>query len=654
MARTHTQPKTKGGGTYRSNKLYRISTKPIVRFDMPEKERVKRVDRTWARQMITGKVKDGKHTIPVGPYVRIAGQRHLDDLQRAQDDSSFPYRFSARRGYSVVWWIEHYCFLSKGKFEGKPFKMNWWQQWITAVMFGWVYRRKHEGAEKGERRFRKAYLETGKGSGKTPWEAAIAFYMLSSDGEKRGEGFVIGKNAEQADVTFGFLKAMASYSPELDMWCKPKGGTAPFLFAHDDSRSWLRKTASDSAGKGKSGPMPNFVLADEYHEHLTAATLDFYESGTKARTSPLTLIGTNSGSDLNSACGVEHVYAVEVLEKKEENENYFVFICSLDEDDDPFENPEVWGKTNPSMPIIPGERYLRDQIRKATGLPSKRSLVERLQFCIWTEAEDPWIDRAAWVRCETKESLPDDIYERPSFLALDLSKTTDLAALTIVTDMDDYFLAQHWAWTPGATLEEREKRDKAPYAGWVKNSFLRTCPGKVIEYEYICLQIQELLDIYNIEAMCYDSWRIDQLISAAKTVRLELTKDPHREGLLIMPHAQGFERERKKDHPEEKPDEVISLWMPKSIEDCERLILTEKLQSVYNPLVRSAVLGAVVVADGSENRKFSKLKANRRIDPCLSLTMAVGLASSRRPEPFDVGSFVPMSLETPILGRLEA
>ena len=183
-------------GPRHSNAVYRIQGTP-TRYELPAGVRIPNVTRL-AQQIAAGAVPVGKMRVATGPLMRRAAQRHLDDLVKPA--STFPYRFDRRRGAAVAHWIETHCHLAKGKFEGLPFKLNWWQHFLIRVLFGWVYRR---GEFKGERRFRKIYLEQAKGSGKSPIEAAIAFYMLCADGEVRGEGFVIGKNAEQAGVANG-------------------------------------------------------------------------------------------------------------------------------------------------------------------------------------------------------------------------------------------------------------------------------------------------------------------------------------------------------------------------------------------------------------------------------------------------------------------
>ena len=587
-----------------------------------------------ARQIVAGKVEIGNgETIDPGSLVKAAAQRHLDDRERAWE-----YEFSPLRAYSVVEWIEAHATLSKGQFEGTAMVLNWWQRFVAGSLFGWLYK---DGEFRDERRFRKAYLEQGKGSGKSPFLAAITLYMAVADGEARAECYLIGKTAIQARVGMEFVQAIVDQNPELEERLHLFGGAQLLQYDDQQTGSKIVRGSSESEGKGKSGPMPSLIFCDEYHEHLSSKTFDFYWAGVKHRRSPLAVITTNSGSDFNSACGVERVYAESIMKGESAADSYFAFICSLDEGDDPYEDESCWPKTNPSLPTIPGLRYIKDMVDESRGMPSKRSLVERLQFCVWAEAENPWIDRTAWLACETRDPPPDDVYSRPSYLAIDLSKTTDLSAMTLATDMDEYVYTKEFLWTPESTMAARGQRDKMDYVGWVRAGYLQTTPGPIIDYEALCLQIQELIDLYNIQAMCYDRWKIDELLAAAKRVNLELTKFSDRPGLLVMPHSQSFQRESKADNPDERPDQVIPLWMPKSIEATERLILQGKLKSAYNPLVRSAVLGAVVLEDGSENRKFAKDRSTRRIDPCVSKAMAIGLLEARKPVIVNIGSFIP-------------
>ena len=77
---------------------------------------------------------------------------------------------------------------------------------------------------------------------------------------------------------------------------------------------------------------------------------------------------------------------------------FFAFIAAVDEGDDPFDEA-VWPKANPNLGVSVTWEYLREQVREAKDLPSKRSLVLRLNFCRWTEASENWVDLEHWDHC---------------------------------------------------------------------------------------------------------------------------------------------------------------------------------------------------------------------------------------------------------------
>ena len=67
----------------------------------------------------------------------------------------------------------------------------------------------------GFRRFREAYIETAKGSGKTPLGAGIMLYLLVADGERGAQVFLAAVTREQAGIAWRDCRAMVNASPEL-------------------------------------------------------------------------------------------------------------------------------------------------------------------------------------------------------------------------------------------------------------------------------------------------------------------------------------------------------------------------------------------------------------------------------------------------------
>ncbi|WP_235614208.1 terminase large subunit domain-containing protein, partial [Pseudomonas aeruginosa] len=78
----------------------------------------------------------------------------------------------------AIGFFEDVLRLNGGDYEGSPFLLAPWQAFVVGSLFGWY-------AEEGFRRFRLAYIETGKGSGKSPLIGGIGLYGLVADGEQR-------------------------------------------------------------------------------------------------------------------------------------------------------------------------------------------------------------------------------------------------------------------------------------------------------------------------------------------------------------------------------------------------------------------------------------------------------------------------------------
>ena len=561
--------------------------------------------RDYAASVCAGK------TVAGGP-VRDACQRHIDDLAASgRGEAAGLYYDADAAAHALAF------FSTVLRLGGEPFSLMPWQKFIVCSLFGWK-------RENGTRRFRRAYIETGKGSGKTPLAAGIALYMITLDGEHRAEGYVCARTMEQSLVTYRDMVAMVNDSPPLAKRLRVSGIISPYSIDHIPSGSFVKRIAANAAGEGRSGYRPHVIVMDEFHEQSNAATLDLLAAGVKARRQPLVLITTNAGVSPASACGVEHSYAVGVAAGKHTNNDYFSYVCAMDEDDNPREDEDCWIKTNPSLPALPGHDYIRSQLSTAAGMPSKLAMVDRLLFCSWSGAERPWIDYATVIAAETDGENMGRTGEL--FVALDLSAKKDLTAAAAVWRAPDGGLtAEVKVWTPADTLSDRAKTDNTPYLEWAEAGHIEAVPGATLDYSAVATWLARMNDAYDLKALAYDPWRIDVLVRELAAFGLDASRTGAYGALRIVPHPQGFVAGAGSSH---KGGATEKLWMPRSIDALEDHIINGTLRIVHNPCVRAALLGCVAVEDASRNRRFNKNKAQTRIDPAVALTMAVGLAST--------------------------
>jgi len=573
-----------------------------------------------------------------GPHVRNACRRHFDDLDTGHERGLY---FDDEAATRVFRFFEERLKLSEGQFEGRPFKLHPSQAFKLGSLFGWM-------RADGSRRFRRAYIEEGKGNGKSPFAGGVGLYGLTADKEAGAQIYAAAAKKEQAGILFQDACKMVRAAPALNERLKFSGGMGrEFNIAHHKSQSFFRPISKDS-GKSGSGPRPHFALCDEVHEHPDRSTMEMLERGFKFRRQPLLLMITNSGSDRNSICWEEHEHAVKVaagtLTPDEDftyvgeviDDTTFSWVCALDKGDDPLEDPTCWKKANPLLGTILTEEYLAGVVNQARQMPGKLNGILRLHFCCWTDADKAWMPR------ETVESVMDDfdpvdMAEQPVYLGIDLSASRDMTVLaavvptgTMAMEREDgsvvdlpTFDAWVEAWTPGDTLQARATADKAPYDVWVKDGWLNAPAGQRIRYDFVAARVQQLDDQYRIQGIAYDRYAYDKFREEVEALGITVPHVAHPQGGKVRAKPEPEKVEAAKAAGLPPPQ---GLWMPGSVSALEDMIIDGRIRLRRSPVLMTALMGATFDRDAQDNRWFVKTKASVRIDAAVALAMAVGAA----------------------------
>ncbi|UMS15530.1 terminase large subunit [Escherichia coli] len=539
-----------------------------------------------------------------GPDIRNACQRHLRDLEQGKNRGLVWDAESVQR---AIDFFAKVLKLNGGEHEGKPFILLPWQCFIVGSIFGWKN-------SDGYRRFRMVYVESGKGSGKSPLAGGVGLYCLTADREARAEVYAAATKKDQAMILFRDAVAMVDQSPALAQRIYKSGGTGKeWNLAFLQTGSFFRPISSDD---GQSGPRPHCALIDEIHEHKNNQVVEMMRAGTKGRRQALIFMITNSGHDKTSVCYDYHEYGRKVAEGSIEDDSFFSFICSLDEGDDPFQDESCWKKANPSLGHTFTERYLREQVTQARGMPAKESIVRRLNFCQWVDADNPWISSDVWMGCESDFDT-DSLRGADCFGGLDLSGTRDLTALALYFPLQRKLLVEFW--TPKDTLDDRAKTDRVPYDVWLRKGYIHAPPGKAVKYGFVAERIAELSVLFNIEAIAFDPYRIKYLEPELEQTGVSVP---------LIPHGQGYYKAKES-----------GLWMPHSIELFEACLDEGTVTIKTNPCLRWNAASAVTEADQKENRIFAKRKSTGRIDGVVAAAMAIGAAEEFEVDEGDIEGF---------------
>ena len=585
-------------------------------------------DRTslYAARVLSGEV-------VAGPHVRNACRRHFDDLEFGKNRGLY---FDHEAASRVFRFFEGVLKLSEGQFEGKPFVLHESQAFILGSLFGWK-------RADGTRRFRRAYIEQGKGNGKSPMCGGIGIYGLCADGEAGSQVYAAAAKKDQAAILFRDAVRMVRASPSLSDRITFSGGMGrEFNMAHHPSGSFFRPVSRD-AGKSGSGPRPYFVLADEVHEMPDGAILEMMERGFKFRQQPLLVMITNSGSDRNSVAWHEREWAIKVASGNENAvtdptyqgvvmdgaDESFAYVCALDDGDQPLQDESCWIKANPLLGVTVTDEYLRSVVAQAKNIPAKQNNILRLHFCMWTDADVAWMSREV-VEPLLADIDPEEHHGKAVFLGLDLSQNRDITAMGCVVqtgERDGKPLFDAWveAWTPGDTIRARAERDGMKYLPlWVQEWHIHAPPGESINYRHVAQTMAEYAHDYDVKMVAYDRYAYRRFEDECKDIGLAMN---------FVEHPQGGTKKGKPTDDMVKASELAGktpegLWFPSSLRMLEDAMLEGRIRFKRNPVLISAIMSAVVEQDKWDNKWLTKQKSVNKIDAIVALVMAFGAANS--------------------------
>lgn len=521
---------------------------------------------------------------------RVAGkpewqacQRHLDDLQR-QGTEDFPWVFDVRKAERIYTWFS-YCAHVEGPLAGQPIELLPFQRFDLGCIFGWVHK------DTGYRRFEKAYIQEARKNAKTTVLAGIALYLMAGDGEESPSVYCAANDKEQARILYRGSKAMAQKSRDISKRLKIRNYAMSHLTRGGEMRALSKET------KNKDGLNPSGAIIDEYHAHPTSEIYDLLWSAWGQRAQALMTIITTAGFDTDqNPCYKEYEYCKKILNSVVTNEQYFVIIRELDEDDDEHD-PTNWIKANPLRAATPeGVAKLKQQHDEAFDSkdPAKIRNFRVKNLNVWVnESEDNYIgeylDR--WDGLAVSQS---DFVEMtrglPCNVGIDLSKKIDLTASAFIFVLPDERIAvTAHGYIPKEGIARHEKTDRIPYAAWVQDGWLTATEGDVTDYHMVQVHIQdaELENEWKVQEICFDPYNATHFAN-------EMMED----GYTCIEVRQG----------------VKTLSEPTKM--FREMVASGQIVHDGSPLLKWCLANAVAETDSNENIKLSKRNATdtKRID----------------------------------------
>lgn len=436
---------------------------------------------------------------------------------------------------------------------------------------------------------KKAILSMARKNSKTATIACIVLCFVVGPEAKLNSRINSGaRSRKQAAEVYNYAAKMIQLSPSLRKLCRciPSSKAIVGLVMN------VEYSALSAEGSTAHGGSAMVAVVDEAGQ-IRGPVDEFYEALTTGQgaydDAMLFIISTQAPTDadllsieIDNAISSQNPSTVCHLYTAPEG-------CEVDD-------PAAWEMANPAIGLFRSRRDVEEQAISAKQMPSKESGFRVLFLNQRVNMVSAFVSPGVWKAGNGEPGALDGLV----YGGLDLSATTDLTALVLTSRRDGVLSVHPFFWMPQDSVADAAKRDRAPYDVWVRQGFLRTTPGKVIDYDFVARDIGEICSGLNIGKLAFDRWRMDRMKGALERQAVDLPLEPFGQGYVSMSPA---------------------------LDALEADLLAERVRHGGHPVLAMCAANAVAVPDPAGNRKLDKSKATGRIDGMVALAMAEGVES---------------------------
>ena len=538
------------------------------------------------------------HPKRVGNKVKTVYEKLVNDLKTPKEVSFFNkvtgeeekhiYIFDEKKSLRCIHFCEKYCKQSKGKWNGKPLKLELFQKAFLQALFGFVDK------DTGLRKYRKAIFFVARKNGKSVLASAIATYMLTADYEGGAEIYSVATKRDQSKIVWEEAKRMIKKSPALSKVIRCLVGG----IYYDKEDGVFRALASDS--NSLDGLNAHLVVADETHAWKDKNLLDVMYDSMSARQQPMLLETSTMGTIRQNVFDIEYDYASQVISGTIQDEVLLPIIYELDKESE-WTDEECWFKANPALGTIKDIKTLRDKVERAKSNPIELVNLLCKDFNIRQNSVNAWLSFDEL----NNEAIYNEWKDCYCIGGADLSSTLDLTCASLLGVKKGKIYVKQMYWIPTNSLEKKVIDDKIPYDKWLKNGYLRLSGDSKIDYHDVTKWFLEEVEKNDLRPLWvgYDSWNAQFWCDEMKA-----------NGFDMIEVRQGFKTESA------------------PLKQLRADLIDKKINYNNNPITKWNLSNAAIKKDDNENIMLSKEKARQRIDGVASLMDAYVIYVNKQQE----------------------
>lgn len=471
------------------------------------------------------KIERGK--IIAGKWIKKIYKILVDGIKSGDWD------FDAKKANKAIQFIENFCHHSKGRND--LFKLELWQKAIISAIFGILDKKTHR------RQFREIFLLVGRKNGKSLFAAAIMAYVAYIDGEYGSELYCLAPKLDQADIVYDSFYKITQAEEELAEVTKKRRSDIYIA----ELNTTIKKIAFNA--KKADGFNPTMTTNDEMEAWPGDQGLKQYEvmvSGTGARTEPITL-STSTAGYVNDGIFDELMKRSTAFLKGSSKERRLLPFLYMIDDLEKWNTKEELAKANPNLGVSVQWEFFEEQIAIALQSLSKKAEFMTKYCNIKQNSSIAWLDYETVAKAAGQSYTLDDFRGCYCVAGIDLSRTTDLTAVSLVIEKGgkNHIITQFFM--PQERYNVAINEEGVPYNIFKEQGYLTISGEHQVNYKDVFAWFVRLIKEYKIRPLKvgYDRYCAGYLVEEMKEAGFHM--DDVYQGTNLTPVLNTFEGDLK-------------------------------------------------------------------------------------------------------------
>lgn len=472
-------------------------------------------------------------------------QRYKDDLNNSK------YELRVKDPEFVIKIIEGVFKHSEGeKLDGTPlantpFLLEPWQKFIIYNLVGFY----HKGTNL--RKYKEAFIMIPRKNGKTRFAGALAFALALLERRSSARVFMVGSVLKEALQSFNFIVENINMMGERDN----------FHIINNNNAHVIDRKLSDGsvyfeALVDRDSLLGNIFIMDELHEYKNSVKYDRMKKAGRSYSNKLMIGITTGGHDMNSFCYNRFLYCKKIINKnletgkyEVEDDQYFVFICKADQNEDgsvDYTNPVIHEMASPNYGVTIRPQDIMTDALQAQNDPQTRKEFLAKDMNVYTSSTKSYFNLDTFRKSDSNYNWTiEELSKLPIswFGGADLSKMHDLTAAALYGTYKDVDIIITHAFFPVTRAHLKAEEDNIPLFGWFDDGNLTMTNGDITNHADIVKWFMMMREKgFKIKQLGFDRKFAEEFYLMMKKERFNIVDEPQ----LFINKSKGFRRIEQK------------------------------------------------------------------------------------------------------------